>query len=259
MIVSPISIALREIVIAPRLTRALSTPCHQMSKMPWAVQSRSASSVTKQLNPFCSRRQPILYTVLPRKPVAARPESSLASPPANATATVSSPTSPPGTPTAGTGISPTLTWNRFLHLRAIRRRFNLVASMTTALATTAAGLSLLSQQDLDKLGNLLFGLDPIMAMGVGAVGCGAVGWLLGPFAGNAAFGIWYRRLGPEIAVVSAFEICASTGGRPAWCTLSFCGHMYTNKPSFAERERVLPAHQTLQGRPFEPVDGESHA
>jgi len=53
---------------------------------------------------------------------------------------------------------------------------------------------------MDKFGTLLFGLDPIMAMGVGAVGCGALGWLLGPFAGNAAFGIWYRRLGPEMAV-----------------------------------------------------------
>ena len=55
---------------------------------------------------------------------------------------------------------------------------------------------------MDKIGTLLFGLDPIMAMGVGAVGCGALGWLLGPFAGNAAFSMWYRRLGPDIAVVS---------------------------------------------------------
>lgn len=45
-----------------------------------------------------------------------------------------------------------------------------------------------------------------MAMGLSAVGCGAVGWLMGPFAGNAAFGIWYRRLGPEIAGVSAVRI-----------------------------------------------------
>ena len=41
-----------------------------------------------------------------------------------------------------------------------------------------------------------------MAMGLGVAACGAMGWLIGPFAGNAAFSFWYRRLGREIAEVS---------------------------------------------------------
>lgn len=60
---------------------------------------------------------------------------------------------------------------------------------------------MLSGQDLEKLGSILFGIDPIMAMGLSSVGCGALGWLLGPFAGGAVFGLWYRRLAPEIALV----------------------------------------------------------
>ncbi|MCJ1393726.1 TIM23 complex component [Xylographa bjoerkii] len=171
--------------------------------MPWAVQSRSASFLTKQLTPFPPRRQPAFYSALTRAPGVIRSDSSIASSASSATPQAPSNTSAQGASTTAPSISPPLTWNRFLHLRAIRRRFNLAASMTTSLATTVAGISLLGQQDMDKLGNLLFGLDPIMAMGAGAVGCGAVGWLLGPFAGNAAFGIWYRRLGPQIAVVSA--------------------------------------------------------
>ena len=95
-----------------------------------------------------------------------------------------------------------LTWNRFLQLRAVRRRYNLVASLVTSGLTTFGGIVLLGQQDLDGLGNLLFGLDPIMAMGLGVAACGAMGWLIGPFAGNAVFSFWYRRLGREIAEVS---------------------------------------------------------
>ncbi|MCJ1432003.1 TIM23 complex component [Xylographa pallens] len=168
--------------------------------MPWAVPSRSASFLTKQLTPYPSRRQPILYGALVRQPGIIRSESSIAAPASSTSPQTPSNISPQGASTTAPSTSPALTWNRFLHLRAIRRRYNLVASITTSLATTVAGVSLLSQQDMDKIGTLLFGLDPIMAMGVGAVGCGALGWLLGPFAGNAAFSMWYRRLGPDIAV-----------------------------------------------------------
>ncbi|MCJ1286624.1 TIM23 complex component [Xylographa opegraphella] len=200
MIVSPISLALREVAIAPRLTRTLFTQCNPTPKISWAAPSRSACILTQQLSPYPSRRQPTLYDALARQPGAARSESTIATPTTTATPQASSSIPSQGASTTAQSTSPALTWNRFLHLRAVRRRFNLAASITTSIATTAGGISFLSQQDMDKLGTLLFGLDPIMAMGVGAVGCGALGWLLGPFAGNAAFSMWYRRLGPDIAV-----------------------------------------------------------
>lgn len=41
-----------------------------------------------------------------------------------------------------------------------------------------------------------------MVMGLGVMGSGAVGWLMGPFLGDAVFGIRYRALRGEMAEVS---------------------------------------------------------
>ena len=48
----------------------------------------------------------------------------------------------------------------------------------------------------------LFGLDPILVLGLMTAGSGGVGWLLGPFVGNAVFGMAHRRVGAQIAEVS---------------------------------------------------------
>ena len=124
-------------------------------------------------------------------------------------------TRPPSTispsPAAGVASDETrLTWNRFLQLRAVRRRFNIVASIISATGTVALGASVLTSIDLDTFSaHLPFGLDPIFALGRFTLGCGALGWLLGPFAGNAAFGWYYRGLRKEITMVS--------GSLPNWC------------------------------------------
>jgi len=59
---------------------------------------------------------------------------------------------------------------------------------------------LLSTQDFDTVGAQMFGLDPFIVLGLGTFACGTVGWLLGPFFGNAIFNMYYRRLGPQIAL-----------------------------------------------------------
>ncbi|MCJ1441743.1 MAG: TIM23 complex component [Stictis urceolatum] len=86
-----------------------------------------------------------------------------------------------------------LTWDRFLHLRTIRRRYNTVASAITALATTFLGAGFIANQDPDNMGIGAFGLDPIVVMGMATLACGAVGWVVGPFMGSAVFGGVYRR------------------------------------------------------------------
>ena len=48
----------------------------------------------------------------------------------------------------------------------------------------------------------IFGLDPFLVLGLATLGSGAVGWLLGPFLGNAVFGMAHRRVGLQIAEVS---------------------------------------------------------
>ncbi|KAL9076792.1 MAG: hypothetical protein Q9161_000777 [Pseudevernia consocians] len=45
----------------------------------------------------------------------------------------------------------------------------------------------------------VFGLDPFLVLGLVTMGSGAVGWLLGPFLGNAVFGMVHRRVGLQIA------------------------------------------------------------
>ena len=61
---------------------------------------------------------------------------------------------------------------------------------------------ILSQQDIERLGTQVLGLDPIIFVGVVTIACGAVGWLIGPFAGGAVFAMRWRGWRGEMAAVS---------------------------------------------------------
>ena len=134
-------------------------------------------------------------------------------------------TTAPGQPT--TSHPPSLTWNEYLSLRKVRRRYNLAASIVTSLGTTSAGITVLSQQNVvsEQLGGL-FGLDPFILLGLATASSGAVGWLLGPFVGNAVFGMVHRRVGREIAEVSCEAVgrCLRDigGGRDRRLTCVLC-------------------------------------
>lgn len=97
----------------------------------------------------------------------------------------------------------TLDWNTFFKLRASRRRYSLVSSILTSIASTAVGVQILSTQDLDALGAQVMGLDPFVVLGLATAACGAVGWLAGPFMGNAIWGLIYRRYRRGVAIVSS--------------------------------------------------------
>ncbi len=113
----------------------------------------------------------------------------------------SSATSPDAPTAAHLPQTTTLTWNDYLALRKTRRRYNLVASIFISLGTTSVGITVLSQQNFDQLGGL-FGLDPFIVLGLATASSGAVGWLLGPFVGNAVFGMVHRGIRGQIAEVS---------------------------------------------------------
>ncbi len=68
------------------------------------------------------------------------------------------------------------------------------------------GVSVLSQQDLDALGGQMFGLDPFVVLGLTTAAFGAIGWLAGPFVGNAVFTAMNRRFKGQIAEVSLNSI-----------------------------------------------------
>jgi len=60
----------------------------------------------------------------------------------------------------------------------------------------------MAQYEVENQIAALTGLDPFIGIGLTITAIGGVGWLLGPFVGNAAFGIWKSSLRGEIAKVS---------------------------------------------------------
>lgn len=95
-----------------------------------------------------------------------------------------------------------LDWDSFFKLRASRRRYTLASSIIASIASTIAGVQVLSQQDLESLGAQVMGLDPFVVLGLATAACGAVGWLAGPFLGNAIWRLVYRRYKPAFLMVS---------------------------------------------------------
>ncbi|KAL8681860.1 MAG: hypothetical protein Q9186_002017 [Xanthomendoza sp. 1 TL-2023] len=88
-----------------------------------------------------------------------------------------------------------LTWNTYLSLRRLRRRYSLLASLLTCTSTTAVGFITI-ERNMDALGSTLgniTGVDPMFMLAAATVATGGVGWLLGPFVGEAVFRGMYRR------------------------------------------------------------------
>lgn len=76
-----------------------------------------------------------------------------------------------------------------------------MSSAFTSAGSTVVAVGILSQFDVDKFGNQVFGLDPIVFMGLITVAAGAFGWLAGPSLGNVVFSLVYRRHKRQLAVV----------------------------------------------------------
>ena len=111
-----------------------------------------------------------------------------------------SPTSPP--PAKPNNADGDLDWNTFFRLRRVRRWHNLIASVFTSSGSTVVAVGILSQFDIDTFGNQVFGLDPILFMGLLTVSSGAFGWLAGPSLGNVLFGLRHKRHKAQLDLVS---------------------------------------------------------
>ena len=185
---------LRSAMLSCRLQPSLFAPCSYSTSSPPPTSARIQD--LKRPRPIHSQTlkssSPQLTTTFVRS------ASQLTSTSSDTTSAVAQPNSPPPTP-----VTDHLDWNRFLQLRKVRRRYNLVASIGSSIGTTMLGVSVISQQDMETLGGQMFGLDPFVVLGLTTAGFGALGWLAGPFVGSAAFNMFNRKYKGQIAEVSS--------------------------------------------------------
>lgn len=114
-------------------------------------------------------------------------------------------TSPQRRTDAGVQDQPTppkLTWDDFLKLRKRRRYVNLAASVGTAAGSVTVFTPLAMQYEVENQIAAVTGMDPFIAFGLAITAVGGFGWLMGPFVGNSAFGLYNRSIRTEIAKVS---------------------------------------------------------
>ncbi|KAF3916809.1 hypothetical protein ABW20_dc0108868 [Dactylellina cionopaga] len=149
-------------------------------------------------SPFLCTKS-LLQTSLPRQSTAL--QTIVVRRSASTTAAAATATSSTTIPLTSTASSPPSTsmldWNSFLKLRKQKRRFNLAGSIFCSIVTSTIGINILGTLEIDP-SKMIWGLDPLMALGVGLIASGATGWLIGPVAGTQAFKFMNRRWLPEI-------------------------------------------------------------
>ncbi|KAF8428100.1 mitochondrial import protein Pam17, partial [Tirmania nivea] len=85
-----------------------------------------------------------------------------------------------------------ISWEQFFNLRRTRRQYHRVCSIISALLATGAGAGYLGNIEVDTM-PALFGLDMLTLFGLAIVGCGALGWLMGPAVGGILFKVMNRK------------------------------------------------------------------
>jgi import inner membrane translocase subunit TIM23 len=76
------------------------------------------------------------------------------------------------------------------------------ASSISSILTAYAGLRVFIQAGYDTALSASLGLDPILTTGLSTIAFLGVGWLIGPFFGNAVFNMRYSSIRKEIVNVS---------------------------------------------------------
>jgi len=91
-----------------------------------------------------------------------------------------------------------LNWNTFFKLRKSRRRYSLSTSVITSfIAFAGCGFSIsVSPAAADWIAKII-PLDPFVSLGIATFGAALLGWLIGPFFGNAVWHALHRRVAAE--------------------------------------------------------------
>jgi import inner membrane translocase subunit TIM23 len=77
----------------------------------------------------------------------------------------------------------------------------LVASVLGGAACMTGGVVFITSQEYEDVIAGYFGFDPLMTLGLATLACGGLGWLIGPFFGNAVFNLLHRRIRTQLVLV----------------------------------------------------------
>lgn len=76
------------------------------------------------------------------------------------------------------------------------------SSIVSCLTSTVGGIGIVSSTDPNAFASAVPQIDPMFTMGAATVGFGIVGWMVGPFLGNAVWKLRNRAVRADMEVVS---------------------------------------------------------
>jgi hypothetical protein len=123
-----------------------------------------------------------------------------------------------------------LSWDEFLRLRRQRRLSGVIASMPSSMLGIYAGVQYFGSGEIDPTQTIL-GFDPILMNAAFVLGCGLLGWLIGPTLGR---GIWHALHRKQTQLISQVRIPLSFWG---WFLISREKHSFSNISRRIERIR----------------------
>jgi hypothetical protein len=103
-----------------------------------------------------------------------------------------------------------LTWDEFLRLRRQRRLTGVLASIPTSALGVYIGLEYFGSGDIDPT-QMIFGFDPFLMNAAFVMGCGILGWLVGPTIGRGVWHLLHRKKTYLIGLVWFFVWLELTG------------------------------------------------
>ncbi|KDN50931.1 hypothetical protein RSAG8_00560, partial [Rhizoctonia solani AG-8 WAC10335] len=92
---------------------------------------------------------------------------------------------------------PVLSWPEYLTIRKKKRRWEIATTIPSTFLALSTGLSYFGSIESDP-SSLIFGVEPIYIYGLATMGCGGLGYLLGPVVGNSLWRMTHRQILPRI-------------------------------------------------------------
>jgi len=99
-----------------------------------------------------------------------------------------------------------LSWDEFLRLRRQRRFSGVIASIPSSMLGIYAGVQYFGSGEIDPTQTIL-GFDPILMNAAFVLGCGVLGWLIGPTLGR---GIWHALHRKQTQLISQVGVPLSS-------------------------------------------------